>query len=331
MHDDTQHSDEITELRDKVATLEVEMQRLQAERDTAIATADGHQPDRGRRDPGDSSEIPRADAVSRRRLLGLLGGAAAAGAGLAVAGSTVGADRANAADGDPVTIGATNISNNGSGTGLQGQTFSSTQIFGATNLGTGPGLAGFSTNGNSIVAVAPGNNTPGAHLLLSAGGMSGPPTANAHTLGQFWLDSAGVLWQCVAAGTPGRWVRQSPLVPVNPPARVLDSRNTGGPISNGQTRAVTVTGTFGASTIPTGISAVLTNLTAAEGSGSGFLAMFQHGTTWSGTSNLNVTNGQTIANNATSPVSAGNPGQVDVRCGGPLTTQFIVDVFGYYP
>jgi hypothetical protein len=145
------------------------------------------------------------------------------------------------------------------------------------------------------------------------------------------MDSAGVLWQCAAAGTPGQWVRQSPLVPVNPPARVYDSRNTGGPISNGQTRAVTVTGTFGASTIPTGVSAVLTNLTAAEGSGSGFLAMFQHGTTWSGTSNLNVTNGQNIANNATSAVSAGNPGQVDVRCGGPLTTHFIIDVFGCYP
>jgi hypothetical protein len=348
MRYDTQRSDEMSELRQEVAALRDEMRRMRAERDTTIATADGRRPHRRRRRRGDADAT--VDAVSRRRLFGLLGGGAAAAAGLAAAGSTFGAERADAADGDPLLIGRTNTASNpgtttsldgsvggpmlfvvnSSASGIQSLATGSGRGVAGLAFGDGAGVYGRSGFGSSILADNPGGGT-GVQLMLQPGFASGPPTAGSHDLGQFWLDSAGALWQCVVAGTPGTWVGQSPLVPVNPPARVYDSRVSDGPISNGQTRAVTVTGTFDASTIPTGISLVLTNLTAAEGNGSGFLAMFQHGTTWSGTSNLNVTDGQTIANNATSAVSTANPGQVDVTCGGPLTTQFIVDVFGYYP
>ena len=92
---------------------------------------------------------------------------------------------------------------------------------------------------------------------------------------------------------------------------------------------ISVTGTFGAVTIPTGISAVLTNLACNNPSAAGFLAMFQDGTSWPGTSNLNFFAHQTTSNNATSAVSAATPGKVTVRCGG-ATTNFVVDVFGYY-
>src|SRR5262249_27324238 len=59
---------------------------------------------RGHSDEG--TESP--GLVSRRRLFGLLGGAAAAGAGLAVAGSALGADPAGAATGDNFITGNSN-------------------------------------------------------------------------------------------------------------------------------------------------------------------------------------------------------------------------------
>ena len=111
----------------------------------------------------------------------------------------------------------------------------------------------------------------------------------------------------------------SPFVAVNPPVRVYDSRFIGGPLGSNATRTVTVS--------ESSVSAVLCNLTAAEPSGAGFLAMFEAGTTWSGTSNLNFNPGQDISNNVTSAVSGA--GQVTVYNGGS-PTDFVVDVFGFY-
>lgn len=34
---------------------------------------------------------------------------------------------------------------------------------------------------------------------------SGPPTTGAHLIGEIHVDSLGVLWSCVIAGTPGSW------------------------------------------------------------------------------------------------------------------------------
>jgi hypothetical protein len=282
MRYDTQRSDEMSELRQEVAALRDEMRRMRAERDTTIATADGRRPHRRRRRRGDADAT--VDAVSRRRLFGLLGGGAAAAAGLAAAGSTFGAERADAADGDPLLIGRTNTASNpgtttsldgsvggpmlfvvnSSASGIQSLATGSGRGVAGLAFGDGAGVYGRSGFGSSILADNPGGGT-GVQLMLQPGFASGPPTAGSHDLGQFWLDSAGALWQCVVAGTPGTWVGQSPLVPVNPPARVYDSRVSDGPISNGQTRAVTVTGTFDASTIPTGISLVLTNLNRGRG------------------------------------------------------------------
>jgi hypothetical protein len=114
--------------------------------------------------------------------------------------------------------------------------------------------------------------------------------------------------------------------PAGTGVRLADAQ---GPLGAGQTRTVTVTGKFGSSpAIPTGVSAILCNLTCASPSGAGFLAMFQAGTSWSGTSNVNFNNGQDISNNATTAISPGSPGQVAVLCGAGATN-FVVDVFGY--
>jgi len=306
-----------------------------------------------RRRPTGSGEGESSGVVSRRRLFGLLGGAAVAGTGLAVLGSAT--DPAQATTGNLVfgtsndagtastsltsssTSGTFSTNNTGNATGLSGMTGSATGVLGQTGTGlgvrgtalsTGAGIAGDSEAGYSGQFIAPSANIGGAHLFLGPGLFAGPPTSASHVAGEVWMDASAVLWQCVAAGTPGTWINLSPLVPVSPPVRVLDTRTNGGPLGNNAQRDVTVIGTFGSSVIPSGISSVLCNLTAAEPTGAGFLAMFEQNTTWSGTSNLNFNPGQDISNNATSAVSTS--GKVTVRNGGPATN-FIIDVFGYYP
>jgi len=273
-----------------------------------------------------------------------LGGAAAAGAGLAVAGSTLMADpagatavTAGAAEGDALQIcGPKRCSNATSLTASTGNAF-----FAQSSSAQTIAIKGEADNGNGAVGVFGSSGTgyglvglgARAALWLEPSSSVGAPTTGTHQTGEFVVDLNGTLFICVVAGTPGTWVNLTSgtkLVPVNPPARVYDSRNGGGALGNGVTRNVTVTGTFGASTIPTGISAVLCNLTCANPVGAGYLAMFEAGKTWSGTSNINYNNGQNISNNVTSAVSAASPGQVAVLNGG-LSTDFIIDVFGYYP
>ncbi len=303
--------------------------------------------------------------LSRRHLFGLVGGAAAAGAGLAVVGSTLGAEPAAASTdmvygGGPgsndagsanTDLTSTNTSTGGtlsientnqgyalvasstlSGIGVVGLSADG-QAVSASASGSGNAVYASPTSGNGVAITAPGASSSGAHLYLSPGSVPGPPVSGApsHLAGQLWMDSDGALWQCTIAGSPGNWVNlSSPLVQVNPPARVYDSRTTDGPLGFNGTRNVTVTGSFGDSPdIPADISAVLCNLTAAEPSGAGFLAMFSASSSWSGTSNLNFNPGQDISNNVTSAVSFGTFGQVRVYNGG-AATNFVVDVFGYY-
>jgi hypothetical protein len=116
------------------------------------------------------------------------------------------------------------------------------------------------------------------------------------------------------------------------PLRVYDSRLTGGPISGGQTRTISVaTTTGGAPAVPVAASAILYNLTVTETTGapgSSWLALFPFGTAFPGNSSINWTSsGQTLANGGA--VSLGGDRQVNVRDSGG-STQFILDVTGYF-
>jgi hypothetical protein len=254
-----------------------------------------------------------------------LRGAAVTGTGAATASVLLDADRAAAGtliypatqDGDALQVGGNNRN-----TSLP------------TSL-TGPASAGPMLKVNNT-AVVPSvalcaESATGASLLLVDSGVPMPPPTGTWPAGSFVVN-AGHVWYCYAAGVGAgsKWLRMSStFVSLTVPARVYDSRGGDGPLGPGQQRAITVTGTFGASTIPSGASAVLTNLTCAGPSGNGFLAMFQDGTTIPATSNVNYRTGVDIANNATSAVSA--EGKVRVLCGaGSGATNFIVDVFGYY-
>ncbi|HVK24650.1 MAG TPA: hypothetical protein VM677_25100 [Actinokineospora sp.] len=108
------------------------------------------------------------------------------------------------------------------------------------------------------------------------------------------------------------------LVPVSP-RRLLDTRNTGTPISQ-DARELTIDG------VPADATAVVLNVTATEPTAASFMTVWPDGTARPNTSNLNFVAGQTTANLVTVPVSNGK-----VRLyNGRGSAHAIVDLFGYY-
>lgn len=112
------------------------------------------------------------------------------------------------------------------------------------------------------------------------------------------------------------------------PKRALDTRNgTGapvGPLGAGKSMTLTVAGVAG---VPANASAVIMNVTAANGSTGGFLTAYPSDATSVPTaSNLNFTANQTIANLAIVPVHGGTVNIFN----GFGTTQVIADIDGYF-
>jgi hypothetical protein len=110
------------------------------------------------------------------------------------------------------------------------------------------------------------------------------------------------------------------------PARILDTRNTGGKLASTETRLLQVTGAGG---VPaSNVSAVVLNVTVTETTANGYLTVFPTGTTKPTASNLNFSPGMTIPNLVV--VKVGDLGKVSLYQSGPGTAQVIVDVAGYY-
>lgn len=110
------------------------------------------------------------------------------------------------------------------------------------------------------------------------------------------------------------------------PARLLDTRSTGGSIAANSTRPLKVAGVGG---VPSaGVSAVVLNVTVTETTNGGYLTVFPTGAARPVVSNLNWSTGLTIPNAVT--VKVGDAGWIDIFQSGPGTAQVIVDVSGYY-
>jgi IPT/TIG domain/Carboxypeptidase regulatory-like domain len=111
------------------------------------------------------------------------------------------------------------------------------------------------------------------------------------------------------------------------PARILDTRSTGGKLAAGESRPIPVTGLGG---VPSsGVSAVVLNVTVTETTAGGYLTVSPTGSARPTASNLNWSGaGVTIPNAVV--VKLGSGGKVDVFQSGPGTAQVIVDVAGYY-
>ena len=130
---------------------------------------------------------------------------------------------------------------------------------------------------------------------------------------------------------------QAPFTPV-PPFRLCDTRPAGsivsnqcdqagqGPLGQGTVRAIQATGIALSNVPPTGVTAVVVNVTAITPSTNTFLTVYPAGSTRPATSNLNPLAGSVVANLV--EVGVSGSGQLDVY-NNLGTTGLIVDVEGY--
>jgi hypothetical protein len=327
--------DRVEQLAGELANLRAEHATLRAEHEELRA---GRRRRRNHRRPSDDT----TGTLSRRRLFGLLGGAAAAGAGLAVAGSALSADPADATMG-PMMFGQSNDAGMDPTSLASSDTANTLDV---RNSGSGRAITASTSSGSGIgFAVAASTGVSPMRLLGSAAS-AGPPTSGVRNVGELYQDANGALFYCTAFGVSGgTWANLSTgerLVTLSTPARVYDSRNGQQPltgpksqITNGATVSIDVTGAKaggGSSGVPSGAAAVLGNITMVNGPNTTFLTVFAAGTTAPSTSNINALGGQIIANNFTSQIGRGgaNSNKISIQCGfGP--TDFIIDIFGYYP
>lgn len=191
----------------------------------------------------------------------------------------------------------------------------------------------------------------GAHMLLLAGSKVGPADGK-HVAGEVYVDKDGTLWFTVPAPTSTdadavRFVKlagtpTSGSFHAIDPQRVYDSRQPGytvkGVLAPNTNRVVEVadgrsedgTTVTAADAVPAGATAVQLNLTAANMTGPNFLSVTAGDKTSTTTSLLNWGPGDIqIANSITVPIDADR--QIRVYCGDQTgSTDFIVDIFGYY-
>lgn len=113
------------------------------------------------------------------------------------------------------------------------------------------------------------------------------------------------------------------------PCRLVDSRfNQGATVLIGPTQQnIAVKTRCG---VPSTAKAVALNFTVVGPSAGGFLVLWATGTAIPGTSNLNFNAGEpALANGAIVALGASTP-DLSVVCNGGVTTQFIIDIVGYF-
>ena len=120
------------------------------------------------------------------------------------------------------------------------------------------------------------------------------------------------------SGTPVRGA----FNPVTP-ARVVDTRASGGCIPNGASRDITVAGVAG---LPASPESAWLNVTAVPTSGGGYLTVWPAGATRPTASTLNFGAGQVVPN--LTPVAVGAGGKISVYSFGGCT-HVVVDAVGY--
>jgi hypothetical protein len=192
--------------------------------------------------------------------------------------------------------------------------------------------SGFTATGLPAPTITESGPLPAGITMATDGALTGTPAAG--TAGTYPITvtaSNGIapdyslpftLTVDPAGPQPGAYTALSPV-------RVLDTRNgTGGytaPVGPGGQIGLHVTGVDGVPS--TGVSAVVLNVTATDATASSYVTVYPDGTTQPGSSNLNFTAGETIANLVVVPV--GSDGQIDFynQAG---SVNLVADLEGYY-
>jgi hypothetical protein len=230
-----------------------------------------------------------------------------------------------------------------------------TGTIGVVGTATAAGTTGVSGIADSTVSGSGGsfsgpngvtiNGTSVTVQMQPAASGAPPSTQNSYTRGALVVDNAGALWYCVTSGTPGTWRQLSGATtagayhPVTP-GRVYDSRcaqPSPGPIASGGIRLLSVAAqrniTTGAVTnanfIPANATAVFANVAVVNTVDAGYLTINPGGVTTVSASTINWgTSNQTQSNGVS--LTLDNARQVTAIAGGPGSTDFLIDVFGYW-
>ena len=280
----------------------------------------------------DSESDSDAGSVSRRRALhtagAIVAGALAGGiATVATAGPAAAAS--GTFDGNPAV---TAISASGVGVFAQG-------LSGV--VADGDGLGGW-FRGGVVGVIAEGTK---ADIVLAPSGNPPPSFSTSQAAGYIKLDSNRVLWLCVESGTPGVWQQIGGLGVAGAyhavtPRRVYDSRRMtyplNGVLSSGQHRTISVANSYNnngvlvtSNFVPAGATAVFANVTIDDTVGAGYLTVNPGGDTVEGASTINWSAaGQTLANGVALTLNGSR--QLTVVAGGPGSTNFIIDISGYW-
>jgi len=288
----------------------------------------------------ESSSTDGATEAGRSTRLGLLKTAGIV-AGAAVAGKLAVAETASAADGQPLIVAANNSASNletGLTTaginapagfrafkviapnfdyGVSGEA----QDYGVVGTGAG-GVLGLGTVGGvfsgSVVAIN-----------LDPQSAAGAPTGESFK-GDLAVDSTGVLFLCVADGTPGSWIRVSHggVRYLATPQRAYDSRNVAagtlkpGNGDTGTPRVIPISGVVAG--VPPNALGIVGNLAVTGSTGGGFATIWPSGA-WPGTANINYNTGQDLSNSFN--VGLSGTGSISIAASG--VTHVVIDVAGY--
>jgi hypothetical protein len=297
-------------------------------------------------------QLPPAAApdgrIDRRDLLRKTGVAAVGVMAVGAAAVAATPTPAAAADGDPITMGETTTGSSAAATVAIAPTIPTVGFAFTDNpdFQAMPPALGFPTSVLTVdataanrIALSAGGPEYGlyasgqrAPILLAPNGVQFPfDDDQPHRFGELMVttNAAGAsLWFCVNAGTPGDWslvAAPGSASTVGPgQQRLYDSRTTGGRLSSGQTRVISL----GIPTVP--IRAWLLNLTITETAGTGYLQLYSNAMpSPPQTSSVNwFTSNQNAANSVMT--AADSIGNVRVTAGGGGSTQFIVDLLATY-
>ena len=298
--------------------------------------------------------VDAAQPEGARSRLDLLKAAGVA-AGVVAAGRLVAPEAAGAADGSNFVLGQANtatsktslttsgaISNDGaisvSAPNADWGVYGSASSYGL--VGTGPGgVLGLGTVGGVFSGTSVAIN-------LDPLSTAGSPAGQAFT-GDMAVDSAGVLWLCVAAGTPGTWARVTnppgAVVPLAAPVRVVNTTDgTGGitgPLIPGAT-VHTTNSLLGSNGIPSTAIGVVGNFAVSGVNGAlmngfGVATIYPAGVSTPSTANINAGSGCfAISNSVTVAFGTGGAaGKLSIVWNGGgtvLNAHAFLDVAGYF-
>lgn len=196
----------------------VETQLLQELHDLRAQIEELTQPESTTASPAVEQQVAMLPAPlrqGRRALLRTMG----AGATALVAGSMLAAHEqvtgqtpiASAANGNAILLGQTNTMSSTTTLEPDAGTTPDPLLLVNNSAGSGMGIVGQGDSGPGVVGVS----NSGADLVAGGTGVilqqpntqAGPPTGGQHSKGEQYRDTAGELFLCTVAGTPGTWRR----------------------------------------------------------------------------------------------------------------------------